>query len=223
MLRELACADGFNRTYLAGTFSDRELWEMATVNAAAAAGFGAEIGSLEVGKVADVAVFDGRRSADYRAVIAAGDDDVHLVLRGGAVLYGDTEIVSALSSGAPGLPSGVTACAPIQVCGSSRSVCLDVPAMTLADVQSAADSVYPLASCSGQTPVGEPTCVPYRDSYPDGPSATDTDGDGIPDDRDDCPTIFNPIRPMDRGKQSDVDGDRLGDACDPMPLAARDL
>jgi YD repeat-containing protein len=37
---------------------------------------------------------------------------------------------------------------------------------------------------------------------------TDTDGDGIPDSRDNCPAVPNP-------DQADLDADRLGDACDP--------
>jgi uncharacterized repeat protein (TIGR01451 family) len=37
---------------------------------------------------------------------------------------------------------------------------------------------------------------------------TDTDGDGIPDATDNCPSVFNP-------SQFDTDGDGLGDACDP--------
>ncbi len=218
MLRELACADGFNQKYFAGTFSDQDLWEMATVNAAAAAGFDSQIGSLAVGKVADVVVFDGRTNPSFRAVLAAGGEDVHLVLRGGAALYGDAEIVAALASGAPGVATGSTACTAIEVCGVARSVCFDVPGITLADAVSAAASIYPLFSCHGKTPPDEPTCVPYRDTYPDGTSATDRDGDGIPDKSDDCPTIFNPVRPMDGAKQSDVDGDGVGDACDPEPL-----
>ena len=36
---------------------------------------------------------------------------------------------------------------------------------------------------------------------------SDFDGDGVPDDEDNCPTTFNP-------DQADVDGDGIGDACD---------
>lgn len=38
----------------------------------------------------------------------------------------------------------------------------------------------------------------------------DTDGDGIPDIYDNCPTVYNP-------DQLDSDGDGFGDACDPCP------
>jgi len=209
MLRELACADALNQKYFHQTFSDRDLWAMVTINAAVAAGFDTQIGSLEAGKVADVAVFDARTNADYRAVIAAGVEDVRLVLRGGTPLYGDADLVAALTT---------TTCAALDVCGNARVVCFDVPNVTLADAQAAASSIYPLFFCRGTDPDKEPSCVPYRDTYPDGTSATDADGDGVADATDDCPLIFNPVRPLDGAAQADSDGDGFGDACDAQPL-----
>jgi hypothetical protein len=208
MLRELYCADTFNRSYLNGTFTDQQLWQMVTSNAATATGFDSQIGSLVAGKVADVAIFDGSVNTTYRAVIAAGVEDVHLVLRGGKVLYGDTPLVSALDS----------TCTPFSVCGGDRSVCVDTPSITLADIQAAAAKTYPLFFCKGQTPTAEPSCTPYRETYANGITATDKDGDGVDDASDDCPDIFNPIRPMDNGQQADVDGDGVGDVCDAHPL-----
>ena len=41
----------------------------------------------------------------------------------------------------------------------------------------------------------------------------DTDGDGVPDDVDNCPHVPNP-------DQADGDGDRVGDACDNCPLTS---
>jgi hypothetical protein len=44
---------------------------------------------------------------------------------------------------------------------------------------------------------------------------TDTDGDGVPDAEDNCPTIPNP-------GQEDTDGDGVGDACDTCPESILD-
>jgi len=210
VLRELACIDALNEKYFARTFTDRDLWEMATKNAAIASGFADQIGELKTGLFGDIVVFDTPTAREYRAVIAAGVEDVKLVLRGGKALYGDAPIVAALAAG----------CGAMDVCGVPKQVCVDTPSVTLADIQASATSIYPLFFCKGTTPKDEPSCVPYRDSYPSGTSATDRDGDGIPDESDDCRDVFNPPRPMDGTKQADVDGDGIGDACDPTPLVA---
>jgi Amidohydrolase family/Thrombospondin type 3 repeat len=209
MLRELNCADSVNQKYFNNALSDADLWNAATHNGAVAAGFTGQIGDLVVGAQGDIAVYDGESGADYRAVIAAGVEDVHLVLRGGTPLYGDADLVTALSA---------TACDPLTVCTQSKAVCVDVPSVTMADIQTAATASYPLFFCKTAPPTGEPSCVPYRDTYPDGTSATDGDGDGVPDATDNCPHVFNPARPMDGTTQADADGDGVGDACDAAPL-----
>jgi hypothetical protein len=209
MLRELACADALNSRYFSGAFDDASLVAMATSNAAAAMGFGSQIGTLATGMAADLVVFATSGDKGWRTPIEAASEDVALVLRGGKVLYGDALLVQAASG---------NACEAMTVCGTSKAVCVDTPNLTLAAIQSASSSTYPLFFCRGQTPTGEPTCTPYRDSYPDGTSATDQDGDGVADTTDDCPVVFNPPRSMDGGKQSDVDGDGFGDACDARPL-----
>lgn len=209
MLRELACADSLNQKYFGNAYDDRGLYEMATKNGAIAIGFDSQIGTLEPGKVADIAIYAPGSNKDYRAVLNAGVEDVLLVLRGGKPLFGQKDIMDGLGA----------SCDALDVCGQQKSVCIDTPGVTLADVQAAAASSYPLFFCKDHTPDGEPSCIPYRDSYPNGTSATDQDGDGIDDGSDDCPSIFNPPRSMDPSSaQSDVDGDGAGDACDSAPL-----
>ena len=141
-------------------------------------------------------------------MVRAGVEDVRLVMRGGKVLYGDSALTSALATG----------CADLDVCGQKRQACVDTPGVTLAAIESAIASVYPLFFCKNAAPAGEPSCVPYRDTYPAGTSATDRDGDGVLDSADDCPDVFNPARPMDNGAQADANKNGKGDACDPSPL-----
>jgi hypothetical protein len=205
MLRELHCADSLNQDYFANAFTDQDLWRMATKNGAVAAKFDAQIGELATGLFADIAVFSG--GTDYSTVVHAGVEDVRLVMRAGKVLYGDAALVSALA----------TSCDPLEICGVSKQICVDTPSVTFADVQTAAASSYPLYFCKTTTPTNEPSCVPYRTTYEGGETATDKDGDGVPDVSDDCPSVFNPIRPMDGTTQADVNHNGLGDACDPSP------
>jgi cytosine/adenosine deaminase-related metal-dependent hydrolase len=213
LLRELRCADQLNANYLGGYFSDEQLWRMVTADAAHVTASDGALGTLAPGKLADLAIFDGRSHQDYRAVIAADPADVVLVLRAGTVLYGDAPLVSSLTTG----------CDSVDVCGAAKSACLmSEVGMSYPALQAAAKS-FPAFYCA--TPDGEPSCVPSRPKSVNGstvytgqPAAGDADGDGVPDSQDNCPHVFNPVRPMDDGKQPDIDNDGTGDACDVCPL-----
>ncbi|HVK82996.1 MAG TPA: amidohydrolase family protein, partial [Kofleriaceae bacterium] len=218
LLRELACADSFNKTYLGGYFSDVQLWQMVTANAAAVTATDDAIGVLAPGRVADIAVFKLNGKDPYRAVIEAEPKDVALVMRGGKTLYGDEPTVTGLVS---------AACDIVDVCGTNKKLCLmDEVGKTYAALKTAAGAnIYPAFTCGA--PPNEPTCTPKRPTATAGstiftgaPSGTDADGDGIPDASDNCPMVFNPVRPLDEGTQGDVDSDGQGDACDPCPLDA---
>jgi cysteine-rich repeat protein len=219
MLRELRCADQINKTYYSGFFSDEQLFRMVTANAAAATATDDVIGILAPGKIADIAIFEGKVHHDYRAVIDANPEDVALVMRGGKALYGDDAVISAIADS--------SACDPIDVCGAGKRVCLAGElGKNLDALKASVGSIYPAFFCGGP-PMSEPSCTPTRPAsvmgstvYDGKPSSTDEDGDGIPNATDNCPAIFNPIRPMDNGAQADVDKDGVGDACDACPLDA---
>ncbi len=216
--RELQCVDNLNQNYYDGYFDDREIWRMVTKYAAEAAAMDDAIGVLEVGRVADIAIFDGSANVDYRAVIDAQPDDTVLVMRGGVPLFGDDALVQSLAVGT---------CDSVDVCGSPHRVCaLDDIGMSYPDLVAAAGTLYPLFFC-GDDPINEPSCHPTRPTSVDGstiytgvPSTGDPDGDGIADASDNCPNTFNPVRPVDHGLQGDFDLDGIGDACDPCPLDA---
>jgi large repetitive protein len=213
--RELACADSFNGTYLDRHFSDAALWRMVTANAAAAAGFGAEIGTLANGLKADIAVFDGSTRSGYRAVIDAGAVDVVLVLKAGLPMYGEDAVLAALDGG-----DGV--CDPLDVCSSARRLCVQrETGTTLAALSALNAANYPLFFCGAVA--DEPACTPIRAAGNQAPlfsgdtGAGDRDGDGVADASDDCPAVFDPPRPSDGLVQADADSDGIGDSCDPCP------
>lgn len=216
LLRELRCADALNRIYYAGQLDDRDLWMMVTSNAAAATGVDGALGTLTRGQLGDIAIFDGSKHASFRAVLDADPEDVVLVMRAGKPLYGDAAVVSAIP--------GATGCDAVDVCGAPKRVCSTSEiGKTYPALQASLGGIYPAFFCGD--PEHEPSCVPARSAAVTGSTvytgvvtADDSDGDGIPDATDDCPRVFNPIRPMDRGVQADSDGDGVGDACDLCPL-----
>ena len=214
--RELACADYLNTTHYNSFFSHQDLWAMATINGARAMNMDGQIGSIGVGKVADIAIFKQNGMGPYEAVVKGELQDVALVLRGGDVLNGDANLVAQLNG----------SCDTLDVCGVDKAICTQSETgKTLAQIEAEIPGIYPLFFCG--VPENEPTCVPYRGvddivegstSYTQGPSSNDADGDGVDDASDNCPSIFNPARPLDMGGQSDFDEDGSGDVCDPCPL-----
>lgn len=215
LLRELSCADSFNSTYLEHHFTDEQLWAMVTANAAALTKTDDVIGTLAQGKVADISIFASHGKKPFRSVIEAQPQDVALVMRGGTVLYGDDAVVGALAQ----------SCDTVDVCGTGKRVCTTEIGKSYSDLQAAVTPKYPLFACG--VPDNEPSCTPSRPAsvagstiYTGAPSATDSDGDGIPDAMDNCPHTFNPVRPLDGGAQGDADHDGVGDACDACPFDA---
>ncbi len=234
LLRELKCADSLNTTKFKKALSDEQLWRTVTASSADATATAMKIGRLVKDHVADIAIFrrnTAKGASVYRSVIDAEPADVVMTMRGGKVLYGDAALVTAFDA--------TSMCESIDVCGTAKSACVkgELPALpapatnptdTLALLQMANMTTYPLFFCGAV--MNEPSCVPERAmrnvknassvytlaSTGDG----DLDGDGIANAQDNCPDVFNPIRPMDNGAQGNADGDALGDVCDPCPLDA---
>ncbi len=214
LLRELACADEFNQNNLGGFFSDYQLWRMVTQNAAAAVKMGDVLGQVAVGRPADIAIFAADGKSPYASVVRAKIESVALVLRGGVALHGDAALVDALS------PDSGAGCEALADCLAGKKVCSKREfGFAISELEKTIGSPYALYFCG--IPKGEPTCVPSRPGGFTGvKSADDSDGDGIPNATDLCPQIFSAIRPMDKGAQADIDGDKVGDGCDPCPLTA---
>ncbi len=153
LLRELACADNFNKTYLDSYFTDVQLWQMVTANAAAVTATDDVIGILAPGRVADISIFTRHNKNGYRAVIEAEPKDVALVMRGGKVLYGDDAAVTNTTT---------AACDAVDVCGVPKKVCLmgEVNKTYSALKTAAGANIYPAFQCG--VPMNEPSCTPKR-------------------------------------------------------------
>ncbi len=116
LLDELRFANQVDDTVFGNQLSPRDLAEMATRNAAIALGLGDLLGSLEVGKKADLLVVSGDPLAPYDALLAATPAQVRMTMVGGVVLYGDLGFVSA----APAAPG----CEQLVIAGATKFLCV---------------------------------------------------------------------------------------------------
>jgi len=217
MPRELVCASDYNRDYLAGHFNDIDLVNMATKNAAKALGLSDQLGQIKIGYWADLSIFKqsiDATSGEYLGAVlntltGANASTVDLVLRAGRPIYGDTDVINTLTSDNE---KQLYAKFGDDDCLNNRSILLpqkegtdlNIEGQALLDKMLAVNEQYlPLYSC--QKPLNEPSCVPVKYAQYSGIKTTDDlDGDGIVNTADNCPMIFNPIRPMDNGKQMDI-------------------
>ena len=95
-LHELKTADLWNREILGGHFSDYELAQMVTSNAAEVSNWDAFVGQIEAGMYADLVVLDTFHENPYRNLIEAIDRDVRLTVVEGKAVFGDIDLMTAL-------------------------------------------------------------------------------------------------------------------------------
>jgi cytosine/adenosine deaminase-related metal-dependent hydrolase len=143
LLDELRFADSWDDAHWANRLSTKDLVTMATKHAAQALAMTDRLGTLEAGKLADLAVYAGDKTHPYDAIVAAQPARVKLVMVGGVVLYGDT----ALQSAAPASPG----CETIDICGTPKFICVAQSSsankldQTLAQIQTALGDALTLA------------------------------------------------------------------------------
>ena len=119
LLDELRFADHVDKTTFGDVLTPFDLVQMATTHAAKTLDLDAVLGSIEVGKKADLMVVAGARGAcvaPWSTLVNTHPADLSLVMVGGVPLYGDVSLQAA----APAVPG----CEAFDVCGVAKFVCV---------------------------------------------------------------------------------------------------
>lgn len=116
VLAEMRFGWGWGQAEGIATLTPERLWQMATRDGARAVDLAADIGTIEVGKRADLVVF-GRVSGDpYRAVLDSHAADVRLVLIDGLGYYGDDALEATTAVNGD--------CESFDACGTAKFLCV---------------------------------------------------------------------------------------------------
>ncbi|KXS94336.1 hypothetical protein AC578_4409 [Pseudocercospora eumusae] len=161
MSREAHCGAAAMKLQHNTTIEAKLLWQMMTINAARATGFENQIGSLEVDKLADLAVWSGGDDDDdeeldvYSQAIFSPTESLELVMRGG-------QIMLASSTLDPILPADE--CERVFFGAAEKFVCVKRELNTsFAAFQSALQEKYPIVLppvIIPGVPLNEPSCEP---------------------------------------------------------------
>ena len=156
--REAACAASTSKALYGAELPAKLLWEMATINAARVAGYEDELGSLEVGKLADIVIFncDGDSDAKeegtmdpYEQAIFAPPKNIELVLRGGKILLA--------GPGIKDLTTTTGSCEDVAFGNAHKTACVaDELGMSFRELEAALGGVYP--AVLPEIPPHEPSC-----------------------------------------------------------------
>ena len=115
MLDELRFADKWDNDNWKNTLTRKRLFEMATIDGARALGVSSHLGSIEVGKRADLFVYAGSLATAYDDLFEVTPATVRMVMVDGRVLYGD----KVLEPAAPRAPG----CETLPICTSNKFLC----------------------------------------------------------------------------------------------------
>jgi len=116
MLGEMRFGYAYGQTSSIPSLTPQRIHQMATIDGARAVDLDDNIGSLTVGRRADLVVF-GRTAADpYRAVLESRSQDIRLVLIDGLGYYGDLSLETATSVNAE--------CDNFDACGTAKFLCV---------------------------------------------------------------------------------------------------
>jgi 3D (Asp-Asp-Asp) domain-containing protein len=211
--RELRAAYEYNKTYLNSFFSTKELYEMVTKNAAEITGFGDNLGSLQRGFIADFVVYDKNGYEGYDVPIMSDPEHIAMVFKNGRLMLGNavfTANIPEANSGSDDVTVGTTL---------KRLYLTKETGISWSSILQR--NLYPVQTTGPS--VSEVTIHPERpltaQATYDGISvADDYDGDGITNQIDLAPRVFNPARAIDTYSQQDSDGDGIADEADPYPL-----
>ena len=122
ILDEMRFANQWDDANWGNRISTTDLVKMTTTNAASVLGLSNTLGRIKAGMVADLVVVSGDKSKPYDAIVAATPSTVRLVVIGGEVLYGDTDVGQTLN-----VPAS---CDTFDACGTSKFLCVARPGAT---------------------------------------------------------------------------------------------
>ncbi len=114
MLQELKYAAIWNATQSPAPFTDRDLFEMATQNAAELGGISDQTGTLAVGMRADILVLKANGGDAYTQLVHSSPADVEMVIVDGVAVYGEAKLMQqARGAAAPSMA---------MVCGEPKGI-----------------------------------------------------------------------------------------------------